>query len=139
MKINLNKSELIQVGVVENLDALAAKLGCRIGHLPTTYLGLPLGVAHKSVAIGDSIEEKIHKRLALWKRNFISKGGRISLIKSTVASLPFYQMSLIRMSSAVTKRLEKLQRCFSAVVGPVKGRLTWLIGMWSVLKRGRAT
>ena len=97
---------------MENLDALAAKLGCRIGYLPTTYLGLPLGVAHKSVAIGDSIEEKIHKRLTLWKRNFISKGGRITLIKSTVASLPFYQMSLIRMSSAVTKRLEKLQRCF---------------------------
>ena len=97
---------------MENQDALPAKLGCRIGHLPTTYLGLPLGVAHKSVAIGDSIEEKIPKRLALWKRNFISKGGRITLIKSTVASLPFYQMCLIRMSSAVTKRLEKLQRCF---------------------------
>ena len=64
------------------------------------------------MAIGDSIEEKIHKRLALWKINFISKGGRITLIKSTVASLLFYQMSLIRMSSAVTKRLEKLQRCF---------------------------
>ena len=96
---------------MENLDALTVELGCRIGHFPTTYLGLPFGVANKFVAIWDSIEEKIQKRLALWKRNFISKGGRTTLIKSTVASLPFYQMSLIRMSSAV-KRLEKLQRCF---------------------------
>ena len=51
LKINLNKNELIPVEAVENMDALAAKLGCRTGHLPTTYLGLPLGAAHKSVAI----------------------------------------------------------------------------------------
>ena len=51
LKINLDKSELIPVGVVENLDALAVELGCWIGHLPTTYLGLSLGVAHKSMTI----------------------------------------------------------------------------------------
>ena len=97
---------------MENLDALAVELGCRIGHLPTTYLNLPLGAAHKSVAIWDSIEGKMHKRLALWKRNFVSKGGRITLIKSTLVGLPLYQMFLIRMSGVVAKRLEKLQRCF---------------------------
>ena len=112
LKINIHKNELILVGAMENLDAQAAELGCRTGHLPTTYLGLPLGAAHKSVALWDSIEEKMHKRLALWKRNFISKGGRITLIKSTLASLPLYQMSLVRMLGAVAKRLEKLQRCF---------------------------
>ena len=54
----------------------------------------------------------MHKRLALWKRNYISKGGRITLIKSTLASLPLYQMSLVRMLIVVAKRLEKLQRSF---------------------------
>ena len=112
LKINLNKSKLIPVGAVENMDALVVKLGCWIGHLPTTYLGLPLGATHKSVAIWDNIEEKMHKKLALWKRNFISKGGRITLIKSTLASLPRYQMSIFRIPGAVAKRLEKLQRCF---------------------------
>ena len=52
------------------------------------------------------------KRLALWNRNYISKGGRVTLIKSTLASLPLYQMSLIRMPATVTKRLEKLQGNF---------------------------
>ena len=112
LKINLNKSELIPVGAVENMDTLAAELGCRAGHLPTTYLGLPLGAAHKSVAIWDNIEEKMHKKLALWKRNFISKGGRITMIKSTLANLPLYPMSIFRIPGAVAKRLEKLQRCF---------------------------
>lgn len=38
------------VGAMENMDALAAELGCQIGHLPSTYLGLPLGFYHKYVA-----------------------------------------------------------------------------------------
>ena len=61
LKINLDKSELILVGAIDNLDALTAKLGCRTRHLPTTYLALPLGPAHKSVAIWDSIEEKMNR------------------------------------------------------------------------------
>ena len=112
LKINLNKSKLIPVGAMENLDALPIELGYRTGHLPTTYLGLPLGATHKSVTIWDSIEEKMQKRLALWKRNFISKGGRITLIKSTLTSLPLYQMSIFRMPNVVAKRLENLERCF---------------------------
>ena len=112
MKINLNKSKLIPVGAMENLDALPVELGYRTGHLPTTSLGLPLGATHKSVTIWDSIEEKMQKRLALWKRNFISKGGRITLIKSTLTSLPLYQMSIFRMPNVVAKRLENLERCY---------------------------
>ena len=52
------------------------------------------------------------KRLACWKRNYISKGGRVILIKSTLVSLPLYQMSMIIMPILVAKRLEKLQRNF---------------------------
>ena len=43
LKINLTKSELISVGKAEKLDELALVLGCKVGVLPTTYLGLPLG------------------------------------------------------------------------------------------------
>ena len=92
LKINLDKSELILVGAVDNLDAMATELGCRFGHLPTTYLGLPLGAPHKFVVIWDSIEDKMHKRLALWKKNYISVGG---YQKSILVNLPLYQMSLV--------------------------------------------
>ena len=54
----------------------------------------------------------MRKRLAQWKRQYISKGGRITLIKSTMASLPIYNMSLFRMPKSVANRLEKLQRDF---------------------------
>ena len=51
LRINLDKNEILLVGRVENLEALALKFGCKVGRLLTTYLGLPLGVQHKSVAV----------------------------------------------------------------------------------------
>ena len=52
------------------------------------------------------------KRLSLWKRSYISKEERITMIKSSLASLPLYQISLVRMYVSVAKRLENLQRNF---------------------------
>ena len=112
LKINLDKSELIPMGNVVNLNVLATELGCRTGHLPSTYLGLPLGASHKSVTMWDNIEERMRKRLALWKRSYISKEGKVTLIKGILASLPLYQMSMVRTPVVVAKRLEKLQRNF---------------------------
>ncbi|RVX16794.1 putative ribonuclease H protein [Vitis vinifera] len=54
----------------------------------------------------------MRRRLALWKRQYLSKGGRITLIKSTLSSIPLYQMSVFRMPKSVARRIEKLQRDF---------------------------
>ena len=43
LKINLEKSELIPVGRVNDIEGLALELGCKVGGLPSCYLGLPLG------------------------------------------------------------------------------------------------
>ncbi|RVW49702.1 putative fucosyltransferase-like protein [Vitis vinifera] len=43
LRINLDKSELIPVGCGNNVEELAAAIGCKVGSLPTSYLGLPLG------------------------------------------------------------------------------------------------
>ncbi|RVW16541.1 hypothetical protein CK203_069457 [Vitis vinifera] len=53
LRINLEKSKLIPMGRVENFDDLAMEFGCRVGSLPCTYLGLPLGAPFKSI---DSLE-----------------------------------------------------------------------------------
>ncbi|RVX00224.1 putative ribonuclease H protein [Vitis vinifera] len=112
LRINLAKSVLIPVGEVDELEELAAELGCRLGALPTVYLGLPLGALHKTSSSWDGVEERMRRRLAQWKRQYISKGGRITLIKSTLASIPIYLLSLIRIPKAVAKRIEKIQRDF---------------------------
>ena len=65
MRINLDKSEILPVGRVENMEALALEVGCKVGRLPSSYLGIPLGVNHKSVAVWDGVEERFRKSLAL--------------------------------------------------------------------------
>ena len=65
LRINLDKSENFPVGRVENLEAFALEFSCKVGRLPTTYLGFPLGEQHKSMAVWDRVEERFQKRLAM--------------------------------------------------------------------------
>jgi hypothetical protein len=94
LRINLAKSELVPVGNVTNVEGMASILGCRVSSLPMKYLGLPLGALFKAKSIWDDIIEKIEHRLAGWKMMYLSKGGRVTLIKSTLSNLPTYFMSL---------------------------------------------
>ena len=112
LKINLSKSEIIPLSRVDNVETLAAELGCGVGSLPTMYLGLPLGAPHRALGAWDSIEERFRKRLSSWKRQYISEGGRLTLIRSTLSSLPIYFLSLFRMPKIVCSRLKKIQRDF---------------------------
>ena len=112
LKINLEKSELIPVGRVNDIEGLALEWGCKVGGLPSCYLGLPLGAPFNSLAVWDGVEERFRKRSAMWKRQYISKGGRLTLISSTLSNMPIYFMSLFYLPRKVRLRLEKIQRDF---------------------------
>jgi hypothetical protein len=64
LKINLQKSELVTVGEVPNMEELAGILSCRISSFLMKYLGVPLGAPFKSRAIWDGVIETMEKRLA---------------------------------------------------------------------------
>ena len=83
-----------------------------MGGLPSCYLGLPLGPPFKSKVVWDGVEERFRKRLAMWKRQYISKGGRLTLIRSTLSSMPIYFMSLFYLPKKVRLGLEKIWRDF---------------------------
>ena len=50
------------MGVVENVEPLAHELGCKVGALPSTYLGLLLGARHHAVSVWEGVEERFQKR-----------------------------------------------------------------------------
>ncbi|RVW33720.1 hypothetical protein CK203_074880 [Vitis vinifera] len=52
LRINLAKSEIIPVGEVVEMEELAVELGCRVGSLPSQYLGLPLGAPIERLICG---------------------------------------------------------------------------------------
>ena len=86
---------------MHNIDLLLTALGCKQGTLPRKYLGLPLGAKFKDKTIWNPILEKMERRLAGWKRLDLSKGGRVTLIKSTLSNLPTYFLSLFPIPAAV--------------------------------------
>ena len=77
-----------------------------------TYLGMPLGAHYKDSLIWNLIIEKIERQLFGWKRLYLSKGGRLTLLKSTLSSRPTYFLSLFTILQAMAARLERIQRNF---------------------------
>ena len=112
LKVNVGKSKIVPIGEVCNIQSLANILQCRVGSLPMIFLGMPLGTLYKTVSIWNLILERMEKKLSGWKRLYLSKGGRLTLLKSTLSSLPTYYLSLFIISKVVVTRLECIQRNF---------------------------
>ena len=108
----MGKSEIVPMGEFGNINTLANILRCRVGSLPMKYLGMPLGTLFKTASIWNPILEKIEKKLSGWKHLYLSKGGRLTLLKSTLSSLPTYYLSLFIILVAVVDRLERIPRNF---------------------------
>lgn len=60
----------------------------------------------------EPILDRCRKRLASWKANYLSFGGRITLTKATPSKLPIYYLSLFRSPKRVAAEIERLQKHF---------------------------
>lgn len=112
LKMNLQKSKMIAVGRVDNVAGLTELFDCQVANLPVKYLGLPLGARFKSKAVWEPVVERVQKRLASWKGKFLSKGGKLVLMKSVISSMPLYFLSLVQAPTSIIQWLEKIRRDF---------------------------
>jgi hypothetical protein len=87
-------------------------MGCGVSSLSLKYFGLSLGVSYKAKYIWDGVIEKIECQLTSWKKMYLSKGGRTTLINSTLSNLPMYSLSLFSLPVGVANRIEKIYRDF---------------------------
>ncbi|XP_071689558.1 uncharacterized protein [Rutidosis leptorrhynchoides] len=89
LKINFEKSCLYGINVVtDEIELMAKQLKCSSGKLPFTYLGVPVGAKMNKSKDWDPVIKKFHKRFLDWKSRTVSFGGRLTLIKSVLNSLP---------------------------------------------------
>ena len=80
--------------------------------MPTTYLGLPLGSLSKARGTWYHIIEKVEPHFVGLKKMYLSKGERITFIKSTLSSHSIDFLCFFKTPIHVANRLEYLQRDF---------------------------
>ncbi|GJV40051.1 putative RNA-directed DNA polymerase [Tanacetum coccineum] len=89
LRVNYNKSKLYEVGVNEGeMRDMVRWMRCGVGEFPFTYLRLPIGKNMRRVEAWNSVVVKFKNRLANWKAKSMSTGGRLTLVKSVLGSLP---------------------------------------------------
>lgn len=69
-----------------------------------------MGSKYKDSNTWELVVDSIERRLAGWKIKFLSKRGRLTLIKSTLTNLPIYFLSALTIPVKVTRRVEAI-RC----------------------------
>lgn len=113
LRINLGKSTLIGVEVENSqIKDWADLVGCKIGTLPFSYLGLPVGKNPRLKTFWTPVVEREERRLVGWGKKFLSLGGRGTLIKSVLLNLPTYFLLLFAIPIGVANKIEKLFRRF---------------------------
>ena len=113
LRINMSKSKILGVNVDSTLIHRAAlKLGCLVLKIPFMYLGTIVGGNMSRIECWDAVVEKVKKRLSIWKMKTLSIGGRLTLVKSVLGSMPLYHMSLFKAPSGVLNRIEALRNRF---------------------------
>ncbi|GKD39908.1 RNA-directed DNA polymerase, eukaryota [Tanacetum coccineum] len=88
MGIGINKKEV---------DKAARLVGCSTFSTPFNYLGVKVGDVMSKVKSWDEVTLKLSGRLSKWKLNTLSIGGRLTLIKSVLTSIPLYYMSIFKI------------------------------------------
>ncbi|KAF3952487.1 hypothetical protein CMV_021962 [Castanea mollissima] len=76
------------------------------------YLGMPLLTKRKTTTAFQSLLEKIHTRIQAWQSKLLSQEGRITLIKSILSPLTYYQIQTNIIPRSITSSIDKSIRNF---------------------------
>nr|KAJ0224075.1 hypothetical protein LSAT_V11C200069590 [Lactuca sativa] len=127
LKVNFNKSRIFGIGVDrQEVSRLVEPLGCKPSDFPFTYLGVPIGANMKYKRHWMLVIEKFQSRLNIWKSKTLSLGGRLTLAKAVLGSLPTFYFSLFVAPTGVIKKLENIRRRFLWGGTDEKKRINWV-------------
>lgn len=136
LKFNIHKSFLYGTGVAnEDVENMASVVGCRLGSFPFDYLGVSVGANMNRINGWRKVVDVFEARLSSWKAKLLSIGGRLTLIKSVLHSLPIYFFSLYKAPVGVIEKLESLMKRFLWSASSDKNKLHWVA--WETVTRDK--
>jgi len=137
LNVNFSKSCLLPINVSEaRLSHLASTFGCRVGSMPFTYLGLPLGTTRPSVQDFTPLLTRMERRLSGFNR-FLSYQGRLILVNSVLSALPTYYMCTLSIPIQVLEQIDRFRKHCIWSKGDVNRKGTCLVA-WKELCRTKA-
>lgn len=106
-RINQQKSCFITHKVVANSkrQIITQTTGFSHKYLPITYLGAPIYKEPRKVILFYDLVTKIQARIARWENKMLSPGGRITLLRSVLSSLPIYLLQVLKPLFVLLKKL----------------------------------
>ncbi|GKE04578.1 RNA-directed DNA polymerase, eukaryota, partial [Tanacetum coccineum] len=127
LKINPQKSKLMRIGVnKEEVDSTAAIVGYSMFSPPFKYFGVQVGANMSRLSSWHEVEAKISTRLSRWKLKTLSIGGRLTLLKSVLSSIPLYYMSLFKAPSGTLNALEVIRRNLFNGMERLEWKIAWI-------------
>lgn len=88
LRVSFHKSCLIPINVrEEKFHLLTGVIGCKVGSLPFTNLGLPLGTTKPKVQDIDPLIDRVERQISA-SSAFISYGGSLTMINLVLTHLP---------------------------------------------------
>ncbi|GKD04019.1 RNA-directed DNA polymerase, eukaryota, reverse transcriptase zinc-binding domain protein [Tanacetum coccineum] len=127
LKINLHKSKLMGIGVDQDeINQAASLVGCSTLTTPFKYLGIQVGSNMSRIKSWDDSIAKISSRLSKWKLKLLCIGGRLTLTKSVLNSLPLYNMSIYKVPMGVLNNMEAIRRNFLNGVDNSDRKIAWI-------------
>ncbi|XP_055823323.1 uncharacterized protein LOC129891877 [Solanum dulcamara] len=108
--INKDKSQiLIPTNTpVDIMDRVVTITGYKCTHGLMTYLGCPLYIGRQRVIYFTGIVSKVIAKIQGWQTKMLSYGGRATLIKSVLQSLPIHLLSVITPTRTTLKQIKCL-------------------------------
>lgn len=110
LKINYHKSIIYPLNIPEEkVNNLALLLGYKVGTMPFTYLGLPMGTTRPRVVDMAPLVDRVERRLTA-SAAFLPYGDRLTMINSVLYAIPTYYMCFLKLPKTVIDAIDTARR-----------------------------
>jgi hypothetical protein len=107
LKVNFSESFIVSINVPEDkVEILAGTLGCQVGSMSFTYLGLPMGTTKPPLQEFVSLLSRVEKGL-MGITPFTSYVGQLTLNNLVLSALPTYFMCVVQLPVEIINQINK--------------------------------